>query len=274
MKATNKGQRMRQEIFLLDRDRSHASKFTALHPQLVSSSSKLPEFLARARKDSLWVSYRNDLTRELVKNVAVSHPTLGFGLFIHSVDAKTIPVLASCFRRIAFTTDGGFLPAEELADVLESERRGDLFIGGSVNNATKTITFWRGNLDSITVSFSAFEPSGDGTRPDFGKFSIIDGGQTVQLGRYETAIDAILYEFDPEYRRRITKKHREKDQTFGASLRRLRNQRGLRREDFEPDISAKTVARIEQGKIRHVRKKTLDALAERLAVDPQEIGEF
>jgi len=187
---------------------------------------------------------------------------------------NTIPALTSCFRRIAFTTDGGFLPAEELADVLAAEHRSDLFIGGSVNRATETITFWRGNLKPLTVAFSAFEKSGDGTEPDFHKFSVIDCGQTVRLGDYEAAVDAILYEYDPAYRRCISKKRLQEDQSFGASLRRLRKQRGLRRDDFEPDVSAKTIARIEQGKVKRIQKKTLAVLAERLAVDPDEIATF
>ena len=125
------------------------------------------------------------------------------GVFIHALDMKTIPVLSSLFRRIAFAVDGGFIPAEELAEVLEADNRANLLIGGFVNKATQTITLWRGNLESLTVPFSAFEKSGDGTEPDFDAFSVIDCGQTVKLGNYEAAVDAILYEYDPEYRRAI-----------------------------------------------------------------------
>ncbi len=87
-------------------------------------------------------------------------------------------------------------------------------------------------------------------------------------------MDAILYEYDPEFRRRISKQRLQEDQSFGASLRRLRKQRGLRREDFEPDLSAKTIARIEQGKVKRIQKKTLNALAEHLSVEPEEIETF
>jgi DNA-binding Xre family transcriptional regulator len=170
--------------------------------------------------------------------------------------------------------DGGFIPAEELVEVFEAENRPDLFIGGSVNHATDTITFWRGDLKPLTVPFSAFEKSGTGTKLDFNKFAVIDCGQTVQLGDYEAAVDAILYEYDPDYRRRISKQRLQEEQTFGASLRRLRKQRGLRREDFEPELSAKTIARIEQGKVKRIQKKTLNALAERLSVEPDAIETF
>lgn len=177
-------------------------------------------------------------------------------------------------RRIAFKTDGGFISPAELVEVLEADNSAELFIGGNVDSATETLTFWRGDLKALTVPFSAFEPSGDGTLPDFGRLSIIDSGQTVRLGDYEAAVDAILYEYDPEYRRRIAKQRLQEDRSFGAALRRLRKQRGLRREDFEPEISAKTIARIEQGKVQRIHKKTLEALANRLAVDPQEIATF
>ena len=193
---------------------------------------------------------------------------------MHALDLNTIPALTSCFRRIAFTTDGGFLSAAELAEVLEAEHRSDLFIGGSVNHVTETITFWRGDLKPLTVPFSTFEKSGDGTEPDFHQFSVSDGGQKVRLGAYEAAVDAILYEYDPVYRRRLSKKRLQEDRSFGASLRRLRKQRGLRREDFEPEVSAKTIARIEQGQVKRIRKKTLDVLAARLAVHPDEIATF
>lgn len=230
--------------------------------------------MAHARGDSLWVSYASDLTDALVRSASQGASPLGFGLFLHSVDMKTIPALSSFFRRVAFTSDGGFIPAEELAEVLEADNRSDLFIGGSANPGTETITFWRGDLKPLAVPFSAFEKSGNGTEPDFTKFAVIDCGQTVQLGDYEAAVDAILYEYDPAYRRRISKQRLQEDQSFGASLRRLRKQRGLRREDFEPDLSAKTVARIEQGRVTRIRKKTLNALAEHLSVKPEEIGTF
>jgi hypothetical protein len=99
--------------------------------------------------------------------------------------------------KITFKVDGGFISAEELAEVLKAKNRADLLIGGFVNKTTQTITLWRGNLESLTVPFSAFEKSGEGTVPDFNSFSVIDCGQTIKLGNYEAAVDAILYEYLP-----------------------------------------------------------------------------
>ena len=261
-------------MILLDRRPKRAAMFAGLHPQVVSTVAELRNSVAHASKESMWVSYASDLTEALVKRAFSTPSTLGIGLFIHALDMKSIPVLSSLFRRIAYCMDGGFIPAEELAEVLDADNRANLFIGGFVNKATETITFWRGNLESLTVPFSAFEKSGDGTEPNFDVFSVIDSGQTVKLGKYEAAADAILYEYDPAYRRAISKKRLQDDRTFGAALRRLRKQRGLRQGDFEPDVSAKTVARIEQGTVSRVQKKTLESLAKHLAVEPEEIASY
>lgn len=259
---------------LLDRRSGRAEAFSRMHPWVVRTAAELPDPIESASTRSFWISYSSDLTDALIKR-ASRHPVrLGTALFLHAIDARVIPALTPLFRRVAFGSDGGFLPAEELADVLQSDKRGNLLIGGFVNRATETITLWRGSLESLTVPFSAFATSGDGTAPDFDDFSITDGGQTVSLGSHESAVDAILYEHDPEYRRTITKRRRAEDRSFGAALRRLRAQKGMRREDFEPELCAKTVARIEQGKVTRIRKATLAALAERLSVDPNDIAGY
>ncbi|MFM7166489.1 MAG: helix-turn-helix domain-containing protein [Planctomycetaceae bacterium] len=200
--------------------------------------------------------------------------TLGVAVFVHALSLQSVAGLTSCFRRFAFTSDHGFLPPEELAEALKAENAADLIIGGSVDLCSETITLWRGSLTPLTVPFSAFEKSGDGIEPDFGQFAVTDFGQTVQLGHYEASADAILYEFDPQYRRRISRMRQQSERSFGASLRRLRKQRGLRREDFEPEVTGKTIARIEQGVVRQVHKKTLDVIAKRLRVTPAEIESF
>jgi DNA-binding Xre family transcriptional regulator len=261
-------------LFLLGRGKKRLAAFGALQPHAICTVAEVRQSVRHAGRDSLWVSYDKDLTDELVKSTSAAPTMLGLGLFVHSLDTQAIPALSSVFHRIAFTADGGFIPAGELAEVLEAENCSDLFIGGVVHQATETITFWRGNLEPLTVPFSAFTTSGDGTQPNFNEFSVTDSGQTVQLGPYEAAVDAILYEFDPQYRRAISRKRLQEDQSFGAALRRLRKQRGLRREAFEPDISAKTIARIEQGKVRRIQQKTLAALAKHLNVEPDEIASF
>lgn len=214
------------------------------------------------------------MTESLLRHVSWPTRSLGDAVLIHPMAPQTLPTLANCFKRLAYSVNGKFLPLSELAEALQATNRADLFIGGAVDHSSEAITLWRGNLESLTVPFSAFEKSADGTAPDFTDFSITDCGQSIRLGDYEAAGDALLYEFDPEYRRRISRERRQNEQSFGASLRRLRKQRGLRREDFGPDVAAKTIARIEQGKVQRIQKKTLQSLAGKLNVKPEEISTY
>ena len=234
----------------------------------------LRDSVAQATKDTLWVSYEKDLTEALLKTVLGPPRSLGKALLIHALNPLSFPALTSCFKRFAFALNKDFLPPDELAEALQAENSADLFVGGSVDPANQTITLWRGTLEPLTVPFSAFEKSGDGVEPDFDHFSVTDSGQTVRLGDYEAAADALLYEFDPEYRRRVSKERRQSERTFGASLRRLRKQRGLRREDFEPQVAAKTIARIEQGLVQRIQQDTLHTIADRLRVKPEEIETY
>ncbi len=265
---------------LLDHAIDRTKAFAALAPEIVSSPAQLTKTFDDAVKKAgnnniMWISYAPDLTSELVKHATEVHSgRLGTGLFVHSLNVKTVHALSSLFRPIAFLDDGVFIAVDDLVEVLQAANRENLLIGGFVNKETQTVTLWRGDLQSLIVPFDAFEKSGDGTVPDFDSFSVTDCGQTVQLGDYEAAVDALLYEYDPKYRRSIAKKRLTEEKSFGASLRRLRNQRGLTREDFEPDLCAKTIARIEQGKVDKVHQATLAALAKRLSVKPEEIQSY
>lgn len=263
-----------RQIILLDRAKKRSRQFSALHPEIASSAQAVRRSAAQATRNTLWVSYERTLTDALVQAACAPSRRLGGAVLIHAPNPRSLPALTSCFQRLAFAPHDGFLPPEELAAVWQSSHASDLFIGGSVDQASQTVTLWRGNLEPLTVPFSAFQPSGDGVTPDFSRFSVTDCGQTIRLGDYEAAASALLYEYDPQYRRRIAKERRQSERSFGASLRRLRKQRGLRREEFEPAVAAKTIARIEQGRVTKIRKKTLQAIAARLGVNPEEIETF
>ncbi len=64
------------------------------------------------------------------------------------------------------------------------------------------------------------------------------------------------------------------DRSFGGALRRLRLLRGLTRADFEPVVSEKTIARIENGEVTTPQHDTLMAIAKHLDVQPEEIGSY
>ncbi len=263
-----------RETYVLNRLQSRSSKLAVLKAEVISSVGQLRQSLQRPNKNSLWISYDKDLTEALLKNVSWRDAPLGEAVLVHDMSPPSLPALGTCFKHFAFGVNGNFLAPDELAVALGAENRIDLFIGGSVDKASETITLWRGNLQTITVPFTAFAKSGDGTAPDFDKFGIIDYGQTIRLGDFEAAADALLYEFDAEFRRRTKSQRQATEQSFGASLRRLRKQRGLSRDDFGPDLSAKTVARIENGEVRRVQAKTLGVLAKRLNVTASEIESF
>jgi transcriptional regulator with XRE-family HTH domain len=53
----------------------------------------------------------------------------------------------------------------------------------------------------------------------------------------------------------------------------LRELRGIPRSGF-PSISAKEVARIERGDVERPRRSTVEAIARRLGVSPEEIATY
>jgi hypothetical protein len=182
-------------------------------------------------------------------------------------------MLHALFRVVIAPDDGvRLLPPDELAEAMADECAEDLFIGGVVDADDKALVLYRGNLDRLVVPLQWFKPRPK-ARPDFVAFSVTDYGQTVRLGEYEAAADAILYEFDAEARRRMKGREIQQDKSFGGALRRLRLQKGLSRADFEP-LNAKTVARIERGEVEEPRGETLAILAKRLRVKPDQIKSY
>jgi hypothetical protein len=251
--------------------------FEALSPQIVSSAEKAWESIVASDTNTLWLSYDKHLMGAALKKVWLHQPaparSFGTLILFYVPHLQDVPMLTASFKRMAFFTDHEALPREELGEVLAARNKTDLFIGGTVSKDTGTITLRRGNLESLVVPFSAFHPSGDGLSPDFDHFSVADYGHTIKLGDYEAASDAILYEFDPEYRRRIAKERMASEKSFGASLRRLRKQHGLKRTDFSP-LTEKTIARIEQGLVERPRGNTLSVIAKQFGVSPEDIETF
>jgi DNA-binding XRE family transcriptional regulator len=174
-------------------------------------------------------------------------------------------------KRLQYFVD--FLARKDLEEVLQSEDRKERIIGGIVNGNTETITLWRGDLGPLVVPSSAFTPTGNGIRPDFGKFSMSDYEHTLRFGPYEAAADAVLYEYDSYFRRRLNGKRRADDQGLGTSIRRLRKQRQLTRNDF-PGVDPKTLARIERNEVSKPQGATLRSIAKRLGVSVEELESY
>jgi transcriptional regulator with XRE-family HTH domain len=132
------------------------------------------------------------------------------------------------------------------------------------------VILYRGNLEPLVVPLTWFRTRPDGSALDISDLAVMDFGQTVRLGHYEAATDAILYEFDDEYRRRARRRQLETDRSLGGALRRLRLQKGLRQSDF-PNLTAKETARIERGEVKKLHQRTLAAIAKRIGVSADEI---
>ena len=130
----------------------------------------------------------------------------------------------------------------------------------------------RGNFDHITVPLSIFRPSGT-SKPEFRRFELDDYGHTVRFGEYEASAHFILYEADPDYRKRMNARRRAEEKGFGPSLRRLRIQKGISQDDF-PGVNAKTISRIERGEVEKPHDATLTVIAKTLGVDPDEVGSY
>jgi hypothetical protein len=246
------------------------------------SSNAWAQVFEHATGESTWISTSKERTEDLVRAATLflaSHHgrkrVLGDLLMMQSPAAESVPALHTLFRHvIGLVSTYTMLPLNELVEILlaPDEESRDLFIGGSYDSATATLTLTRGNLEPVLIPLSLFRRSGDATA-DPNDLAVTDDGHTIRLGRYEASADAILYEVDPDYRRRVNAKRRQEEKGFGPSLRRLRIQRHLTREEF-PGVAAKTIARIERGEIEKPHGKTLRVIARTLGVEPDEIETY
>jgi hypothetical protein len=187
-------------------------------------------------------------------------------LVLGAIDEITHHVLAAWFR---YVVSGGecisLLKPRELFEALQAPNRSELFVGGAFDARGKVVVLYRGSLQPLVVPLDWFKKASDDVRPDPKRLRIIDHGQTIGLGEFEAAADAILYEFDEEYRRAAKKRLIGSDRSLGGSIRRLRLQRGLRRGDFA-SVPSRTIARIEGGEVRRPQRSTLEKIAARLRV--------
>jgi len=238
--------------------------------------------LDRIDANSLWISRHSERTEELVETLVelISKTrkhwvTFGNLLTLEAAQSQVRPSLDGFFGQVVgVSREFKKLPVEQLASVLGSdpEQRRDVFIGGTVNLRFGTLVLVRGNLERVIVPLSMFRPSGRVT-PDFKKFELDDYGQTLRFGDYEATADVVLWEVDPDYRKRAKARERAQAVGFGPSLRRLRKQRGLSQSEF-PNVARKTISRIEKGEVEKPHGTTLNRIAKALGVEPEEIESY
>ncbi len=236
----------------------------------------LPRSVRETPKKRVFVSYHRSSADDLLQaGLKLGRAArMGKLLTLEPPRPESVPSLTGIFERVIGAIPGyRWLPLEELPTVLSGKYAADRFIGGAADAESQTLALVRGDLATLVVPFAYFKASGDGTKPDFSKLSLADHGLTVALGKYEAAADGILYEFDTVYRQKLKKGRLESDRSFGASLRRLRLQRQLRRSDF-PGVASKTIARIERGEVVKPHGRTLDTIARRLGVSADRIENY
>ncbi len=269
----------RRPLILLDLDQRRFRDLKTPGTVLCRGRKEIAEKMRGVPQRSFWISFRQQTTDDVLRSAQECRHRRGriYGLLtVEAPRATSVPGLTSCFRRLVGTApDSRFLSLEELLDVLAAppEEAADLFIAGVADMESETIALTRGNLKTVVVPYTMFRSSEAGVQPSFDQLEITDYGHTIRLGEYEASADAILYEIDPEYRRRTRKQQIAEEKTFGASLRRLRIQRQLARYEFSP-LSQKTIARIERNEVEKPHGETLRIIAERLGVEPEEIESY
>ncbi len=249
--------------------------FTRLGADRLRSESEIRFALSRHAQGALWIAPSTAAIR-LILSIFPHRPMRDQRLlYLERAHSDRRGLLHALFRFVVSVEEGvGLLPANELSAVLSSADRADLFIGGaSVSAREAAVILYRGNLEPLVVPLAWFRVRPDGPKPDLADLAITDFGQTIRLGAYEAATDAVLYEFDEDYRRRSKKRLLETDRTLGGSLRRLRLQKGLRQSDF-PGLTAKEIARIERGEIKKPHQHTLAAIAKRFGIAADKISTF
>ncbi len=262
---------MNEALILVGRRSDFPAKLTAAKPVTPRTPREVRETFER-EKSGLWLASRVDLLTALA-GVTVRPASNERLLLLRAPGAGDREFLHALFRFVVEPNDVRLLPTGELLDVLASPDRDDHFIGGAVAEDTGSVVLYRGNLEPVVIPKAWFAPRRKGSKPDFSDFEVIDFGQTIRFGEYEAAADAILYELDPDYRRRARQRRIKEDTSFGGSLRRLRLQKRISRTDF-PGIGAKEIARIERGEVEEPHASTLAALARRLGVRSSEIESY
>lgn len=244
-----------------------------LVPKLVRSHQEAMKAAISEDRHTVWIVSESAIANSVAHRIASHRPhkRAGYLFLISNAKPSLIPAFEKRFCAVAFPTT--VLKKHELDEIWNLPDRRDRFIGGTVDEDSKTITLWRGNFESITVPFDAFGPTANGVRPDFKRFSVLDYGQTLKFGEYESDAAPVFYEYAADFRKRLKQKRLAEEKTLGASIRRLRRQRRMTRNDFG-EIDGKTIARIEHGRTKTPRAATLEAIARALGVRREELSEY
>lgn len=191
-------------------------------------------------------------------------------LLLNYVEASTVITFQALFSEVVGGSDQiTFLPLEELGHAVGDK---DRIIAGSYDQVSDTLTLVRGDSARLVVPMSIFPPSPTAT-PDASQLRILDSGTAIGLGDYEAPVDVVLWECDPEFRRRMKERSIRQETGLGAAIRRLRLMRGKKRSDF-PGVASKTIARIERNEVSDPHEETLRIIADTLGVSVGELPSY
>lgn len=248
--------------------------WSGLDTTFACTNEEVRNLYATVKPNLIWIAPRRSdmlMLGNIVGNSRGNHCLL----CLEPTEGSDRHYLNAKFKLVVSPDDGlTLLPIEEIAEILGLPDSEDYFIGGIVDKANDSVILYRGNLVPITLPLHWFEAGPDSPHPDPDDFEIIDFGQTVRMGEFEAGTEAVLYEFDPLFRRRDKERRINTDDSFGGALRRLRLQKGLKQSDFSPNISTKEIGRIERGEVTTLHKRTIETLAQRLDVAPEEIETY
>ena len=261
---------MTVEYYLLDDDRCNEAAMSVLSPKVVADREGVWRIMRDqpAKRGAIFLGYHDGMLQALLSTMVEAHGKRR-GTLVVLTACKNVSIYEPCFERVL----GGFdavLPPEELAAVLRSPSAGDRCVALVVTDGF--VSLWRGDLTLIVVPKTDFAPTPVAS-PDYTDIEVTDYGRTLRFGKYEAAFDAVLYERDADFRRRLLALRLAKEKSFGASLRRLRLQRGKRREDIQ-GVSPKEITRLETGQVKKPHSDTVQKIAKALGVAPDEIETF
>ena len=264
---------MATKVLQPDGEKESMGHFVPMTPRWISKPSQAEQAATSEDAQAVWIIGKADLTNRVIRRISWPSHRVGYVVLIGTPRPEVLPALEGRFMRVAFVKVGGVLGKDELDAVMKSPQRRDRFIGGIADHEAKIVTLWRGNLEPLVVPFAAFPATANGIEPNWKKFAIADYGHTLRFGDYEAATDSILYDYDVEFRRSQNKLRKATERTLGASIRRLRQQRQLTRNDFDR-LDPKTLARIERSEVAKPHQDTLKLIADRLGVKPEELGSY
>ena len=264
---------MTADICVLDGPPRKRRTTSAPDAHFLGSYELLREALGRSSVHQVWVVASSRRFGDLVRAVTDGRRAVYRSMLFSydRPDTSTAVVLESMFPRLLLGP-GATVPLDELVEILQDEHPQDFCIAAQWIEAAKSVALWRGDFTMLTVPLAWFKTPG-AAKPDATRLSVEDYGGTIRLGDYEAAFDAVLYEHDAVSRKRLRARMRAKDRTLGGSVRRLRELRGVRREEFGV-IDEKTIGRIERGEVKKPQRATLDVIASRLGVQVNELSTY